>query len=71
MVYDLTYGAHTRLIRSELLSNENITDTYWNIIEAAIRNKQLIGCGRFIPDPYGEHISDRKGMALAHLLLHV
>lgn len=69
VICDLTYGAHTRLIRSELLNNENITDTYWNIIEAGISTKQLIGCGRFIPDPYGEHISDRKGIVSTHLFV--
>jgi hypothetical protein len=62
---DFTLGTHVDVFRSEKIDPEEVCDIMWDALEAAVAENKLIGCGRFIPDPYGENASDRQGITLS------
>jgi len=65
---DLTPAAHIECIRSEKLNPEVICDVVWDGLERGCEeNDRLVGCGRFLPDPYGEHVSSRQGISVGHM----
>ena len=67
VIQDLTHAAPVQLVRSDRLSLDNIVDTYWRVIEKSLEDRRLVGCGRWISDPYGEHTADRKGVSLGYM----
>ena len=62
-IVDLTSGA-ARVLRAESILAEEVCNTTWDMLEEAVKNKQLVVCGRFVPDPYSEDNMDRKGVVL-------
>jgi hypothetical protein len=64
LVQDLTYAGHCKLLRSNSLNLDNICDQMWDLMEAGIDDNNIVCCGRWIPDPYGEHTSIRKGLSI-------
>ena len=64
---DFFPGCYIRTIRSEDLMDENACDILWDVIESAMLEKKLVGCGRFISNPYGENVRDRQGLAINYM----
>ena len=64
VVQDLTESAAVQCLRLEKFRPTSVCDEVWDTLEKAIENQQLVGCGRFIADPYSENPSKRKGITL-------
>ena len=58
---DFFPAGHVRTIRAEELTEDTACDVLWDALEAAAAGGRLVGCGRFVSDPYGESLSDRQG----------
>jgi hypothetical protein len=66
-IHDLTPGAGVNGLRLEKMNQGSLCDDIWDVLEVAISENRLVGCGRFIPDPYGENPSKRCGVTLGQL----
>mmetsp|Transcript_32355 Transcript_32355/g.54541 ORF Transcript_32355/g.54541 Transcript_32355/m.54541 type:complete len:832 (+) Transcript_32355:47-2542(+) len=63
-LHELTCSAAVQSLRLETLSSRAVCDEIWDQLEKAIGEGKLIGCGRFIPDPYAENPAKRQGLVL-------
>lgn len=71
---DLSASAAVQTLRLERFQPKNVCNEVWDLLEKGIVNQQLIGCGRFIADPYGENPARRRGITLGEScvpLLHL
>ena len=85
-LYDFLPGCDINVFRSELpLSStinkedkednnndddDDICNKIWELLEDAVDKNKLIGCGRYVPDPYCEKPSDRQGISL-HMMYQI
>lgn len=63
-IHDLTPAAGVQALRLEKMKPSTLCDDIWDKIEKSIAENKLIGCGRFVSDPYGENPSKRCGITL-------
>ena len=64
VLQETTSSAAVQCFRLDRMRLNTICDDVWDILERGVASNQLIGCGRFIPDPYGESPLKRKGLTL-------
>lgn len=64
VLQDLTASAAVQCYRMERFRPVSVCNEIWDILERGISDHQLMGCGRFISDPYGENPAKRKGITL-------
>ena len=67
VLVDCIPAGHVRTIRSEELTEDTACDIVWEALESAVEGRKLSGCGRFVSDPYGETLEDRKGVTINHV----
>ncbi len=61
---ELTPAAGVHALRLEHMNAGSLCDEVWDVLEDGIANNRLVGCGRFVPDPYGENPAKRCGITL-------
>jgi len=67
-IMELTPAADCRCRRNELNQDlDTIVDNTWDILEDGLKRKRLIGCGKWVPDPYCERLADRQGITVGHM----
>jgi hypothetical protein len=64
VVQDLTASCAVQCLRVERYRPASVCNDVWDILERGIANQHLIGCGRFVSDPYVENPAKRKGITL-------
>jgi hypothetical protein len=67
---DLTFAGHTRVLRAEKIAADEACDVTWECLEASLAENKMVGCGRFLADPYGENASDRQGISISKLSIN-
>lgn len=58
-----------RVLRSEKISHQSLSRLTYEGLFAGKTNGQLMGCGRYIPDPYCEGSVARRGITLGMFLV--
>lgn len=61
-VLDFTPAGDTKVLRNEFMDLDDVCDNTWSALEQAVKDKQLIGAGKFVPDPYSERLESRQGI---------
>jgi hypothetical protein len=64
--FSLRLSAGVQTVRAELQDPRSACDKMWDLLESGVRDEKLIGCGRFVPDPYAENASFRYGISLGN-----
>ncbi len=64
-IMDLTPAADCATRRNELNQDlDTIVDSTWDALDNALKKRRLIGCGKWVPDPYCERLADRQGITV-------
>lgn len=66
---ELTSSAAVQCLRVEKFRPNQVCNEIWDLLERGVANNQLVGCGRFIQDPYVENPTKRKGITLGKMFL--
>ena len=54
--------------RNELHQDlDDIVDNTWNILEQGLKDNRIVGCGKWVPDPYCERLHDRQGITIGNM----
>jgi hypothetical protein len=64
VIQELTFSAATLCLRLERFRPASMCNDVWDVLERGVQSQQLIGCGRFVSDPYVENPVKRKGITL-------
>lgn len=62
VLHDLTPSAGARCLRLERHRIEAVCDEVWDALESAVEHGALIGCGRFLENPYAQNPAKAKGI---------
>ena len=60
----MKYSTKVYAIMYVLIFLIDICDIMWRNLEVAMNEDRLVGCGRFVADPYTEKHSDRMGISV-------
>ena len=55
------------VIREDVLELESGADLVWEALQDGLANNKLMGCGRWLEDPYSESTGHRHGVSLSSM----
>jgi hypothetical protein len=66
---ELTPAAGVQTFRIDKMAKNTLCDELWEAMEKAKEKDFLIGCGRFVPDPFADSAALRQGIDLGRLFI--